>query len=71
MLLALTSLSETERQVLHMRHIDGLPTKEIAKKIGRTDGAVRVILTRCRQKLQKKGHVLVNSQDLVDDPESE
>jgi RNA polymerase sigma-70 factor (ECF subfamily) len=35
-----------------MRYVEGLPSKEIAQKLGRTDGAVRVLLTRSLQKLQ-------------------
>jgi RNA polymerase sigma-70 factor, ECF subfamily len=38
---------------LRLRYVDNLATKEIAVKIGKTDGAVRVMLTRCVAKLQK------------------
>ncbi len=41
-----------QRNVLRWRYIDGLPTKEIAERVGRTDGAIRVLLTRTVDKLQ-------------------
>lgn len=53
MLQALESLPEDAREALRMRYVDGLPSKEIAQKLGRTDGAVRVLLTRSLQKLQE------------------
>lgn len=52
MLQALDSLPEDAREALRMRYVEGLPSKEIAQKLGRTDGAVRVLLTRSLQKLQ-------------------
>lgn len=53
MLQALESLPEDARDALRMRYVEGLPSKEIAQKLGRTDGAVRVLLTRSLQKLQE------------------
>ena len=53
MLEALASLPEDARDALRMRYVEGLPSKEIALKLGRTDGAVRVLLTRSLQKLQE------------------
>lgn len=52
MLQALQSLPEDAREALRMRYVEGLPSKEIAQTLGRTDGAVRVLLTRSLQKLQ-------------------
>ena len=34
------------------RYVDGLPSREIAERMGRTDGAVRVLLTRSLARLQ-------------------
>lgn len=48
----LSSLPEESRQALHFRYVDGLATKEIAERMGKSDGAVRVLLTRSLQKLQ-------------------
>jgi len=52
MLTALESLPEDARDALRMRYVEGLPSKEIAQKLGRSDGAIRVLLTRSLQKLQ-------------------
>jgi RNA polymerase sigma-70 factor (ECF subfamily) len=53
MMTALQSLPADQREVLQFRYLDGLPTKEIADRVGKTDGAVRVMLTRALAKLQK------------------
>jgi RNA polymerase sigma-70 factor (ECF subfamily) len=50
---AIARLPAESRDVLRWRYVDGLPTKEIAAKIGKTDGAVRVMLTRTLHKLQQ------------------
>jgi RNA polymerase sigma-70 factor (ECF subfamily) len=48
----LSELPDESRQALHLRYVDGLATKEIAERLGKTDGAIRVLLTRSLQKLQ-------------------
>lgn len=53
MLQALESLPEEARQAIQLRYVEGLPSKEIAERIGKSDGAVRVLLTRSLQKLQE------------------
>jgi RNA polymerase sigma-70 factor (ECF subfamily) len=53
MLSALQSLPADQREVLQFRYLDSLPTKEIAERVGKTDGAVRVMLTRALAKLQR------------------
>jgi RNA polymerase sigma-70 factor (ECF subfamily) len=35
-----------------MRYVENLPSKQIADKLGKTDAAVRVMLTRSLKKLQ-------------------
>lgn len=50
---ALAELPEDNREALRMRYVEGLPSKEIAQRLGRTDGAIRVLLTRSLQKLQE------------------
>jgi RNA polymerase sigma-70 factor (ECF subfamily) len=50
---AIARLPQESRDVLRWRYVDGLPTKEIADKIGKSDGAVRVMLTRTLHKLQQ------------------
>ena len=53
MLQALETLAPDAREALKLRYVEGLPSKEIAARLGRTDGAVRVLLTRSLQKLQE------------------
>jgi RNA polymerase sigma-70 factor (ECF subfamily) len=50
---ALAMLPAAHREALRWRYVDGLPTKEIAKRLGKSDGAVRVLLTRLLQRLQQ------------------
>lgn len=52
MLAALDTLPETEREVLRLRYLIGLPSKEIAQKFGKSDGATRVMISRALSKLQ-------------------
>ena len=49
---AMNTLSEDQQEALRMRYVDGLPSKEIAKRLGKTDGSVRVMLTRSLKRLQ-------------------
>jgi RNA polymerase sigma-70 factor (ECF subfamily) len=49
---ALEGLPEEGREALRLRYIDGLATKEIAERMGKTDGAIRVLLTRSLSRLQ-------------------
>jgi RNA polymerase sigma-70 factor (ECF subfamily) len=50
---ALATLPEENRTALRLRYVDGLPTKEIARQLGKTDGAVRVMLSRSLNRLQQ------------------
>jgi RNA polymerase sigma-70 factor (ECF subfamily) len=52
-LAALDTLPEEQREALRLRYLVGLPSKEIAQKLGKTDGAVRVMLSRSLAKLQE------------------
>ncbi|HZZ73169.1 MAG TPA: sigma-70 family RNA polymerase sigma factor [Pirellulales bacterium] len=49
---AMSDLPEEAREALRLRYIENLPSKEIAQRLGKTDGAVRVLLTRSLAKLQ-------------------
>ncbi|GAB4158171.1 MAG: sigma-70 family RNA polymerase sigma factor [Planctomycetaceae bacterium] len=53
MLEALESLGDEARTALQLRYIQGLSSKDIAEQMDKTDGAVRVLLTRSLAKLQK------------------
>ncbi len=52
-LAAIDTLPEEQREALRLRYLVGLPSKEIAEKLGKTDGAVRVMLSRSLGKLQE------------------
>jgi RNA polymerase sigma-70 factor (subfamily 1) len=49
---ALATLPQDQREALRMRYLEGLPSKDIAARLGKTDGSVRVMLTRALAKLQ-------------------
>jgi RNA polymerase sigma-70 factor (ECF subfamily) len=49
---ALEKLPEDQREALRLRYVENLPTKEIADRIGKTDAAVRVMLSRSLKRLQ-------------------
>jgi RNA polymerase sigma-70 factor (ECF subfamily) len=53
MLAALDTLPEPEREALRLRYLVGLPSKEIAKKLGKSDGATRVMISRALGKLHE------------------
>lgn len=50
---AMLQLTDEQRGTLHLRFGEGLPTKEIAEMLGKSDGAIRVLLTRTIQRLQQ------------------
>lgn len=53
LLQALAQLPAEQQQVLRLRYVDGLASKEIAEQIGKSDGATRVLITRSIKKLDK------------------
>ncbi len=53
LLVALEKLPQEQREALRLRYVEGLPSKEIATKLGKSDGAIRVLLTRSLGQLQK------------------
>jgi RNA polymerase sigma-70 factor (subfamily 1) len=50
---ALASLPPDQREALRLRYAEGLATKEIAERLGKSDGAVRVMLTRSLDRMQR------------------
>lgn len=50
---ALARLPQQQRDALRLRYVDGLASKEIADRLGKSDGAVRVMLTRSLKLLQE------------------
>jgi RNA polymerase sigma-70 factor (ECF subfamily) len=53
LLAALAQLPQEAQQALRMRYVESLPTKQIAERLHKTDGAVRVLLTRSLKRLEK------------------
>lgn len=51
---AIDGLSEEQAAVVRMRYAEGLPTKEIATRLGKTDVAIRVLLSRSVRVLEKQ-----------------
>ncbi len=51
---AIGELPEEQRNAVRMRYAEGLPTKQIAEKLGKTDVAVRVLLSRSMRQLEKQ-----------------
>ncbi len=53
LLQALATLPEEQREALRLRYVEGLPSKDIAARLGKSDGSVRVMLTRALARLQQ------------------
>lgn len=53
LLVALESLPEENREAIRLKYVEGLPTKEIATQLNKTDVAVRVMVSRSMAKLQE------------------
>lgn len=51
---AINALSPEQRDIIQMRYAEGMPTKQIAEKVGKTDVAVRVLLSRSMRQLEKE-----------------
>ncbi len=50
---AMETLSSEQRDALRLRYLEGRSSKEIGAQLGKSDGAVRVLLTRSLQKLRE------------------
>ncbi|MCA8943485.1 MAG: sigma-70 family RNA polymerase sigma factor [Planctomycetes bacterium] len=51
---ALERLAPAHREVIMLSRIEGLPAKEIAKRLGRTENAVHLLLGRALKRLQEE-----------------
>ncbi len=49
---AIMKLPELDREAVRLRYVSKWPTKEIAQQLHKSDGAVRVMLSRARTKLR-------------------
>ncbi len=50
---AMEKLPEAMREALRWRYLENLPSQEIARRLGKTDVATRVLLSRAIRKLQE------------------
>ncbi len=50
---AIAELPPEQRDAIRLRYVDGLATKEIAERLGKSDVSVRVMLSRTMQRLQQ------------------
>jgi RNA polymerase sigma-70 factor (ECF subfamily) len=50
---AMGKLPDDQQTALKLRYIENLPSKEIAERLGKTDAAVRVMLTRSLKRLHE------------------
>lgn len=51
--MAISQLSEEQQTAIRLRYVDGLQTKQIAEQLGKSDVAVRVLLSRSMRELEK------------------
>jgi RNA polymerase sigma-70 factor (ECF subfamily) len=50
---ALATLPADQREALRLRYVENLPSKDIAARLGKSDGSVRVMLTRALARLNQ------------------
>jgi len=50
---AIASLGQETAEVIRLRYVEGLGTKEIAEKLGKSDVSIRVLLSRSMSKLSE------------------
>lgn len=68
MLAALDDLPDDAKTALRLRYVDGLPSKQIAEQLGKTDAATRVLLTRSLARLQKTLRTDTLFKSFINDP---
>lgn len=51
---AVAELPELQRDAIHMRYVDGLATRDIAERLGKSDVAIRVMLSRTIKTLEER-----------------
>jgi RNA polymerase sigma-70 factor (ECF subfamily) len=49
---AIAQLPEQSREALRLRYVEGLPSKDVADRLGKSDGAIRVLLSRSLAQLR-------------------
>lgn len=53
LMIAMQQLTQEQQDALRMRYVENLPSKDIADKLGKSDGAIRVMLTRSLRQLEE------------------
>lgn len=61
LLSVLEELPPDQQQILKLRYVEGLPSKSIAEQLGKSDGAVRIMLSRALNHLRQRLGVQDNS----------
>lgn len=54
MQMAISELPEEGREAIRLRYVEGLPSREIAEALGKSDAAIRVLLSRTVKKLYEQ-----------------
>lgn len=49
---AVDKLQPEMREAIHLRYVENMPSKDIAERLGKSDAAIRVMLSRAVKKLQ-------------------
>jgi RNA polymerase sigma-70 factor (ECF subfamily) len=49
---AIAQLPEQSREAIRLRYVEGLPSKDVADRLGKSDGAIRVLLSRSLAQLR-------------------
>lgn len=50
---AMQQLTQEQQDALRMRYVENLPSKDIAERLNKSDGAIRVMLTRSLRQLEE------------------
>lgn len=50
---AIAGLSDEQQTAIRLRYVEGLPSKDIAARLGKTDVAIRVLLSRSMRQLEQ------------------
>ena len=50
---AIAELKEDQREAIRLKYIENMPSKQIAEALGKSDAAVRVMLTRIMKQLHE------------------
>lgn len=50
---AIAQLPSVQQEALRLRYVEGLPSRDVAERLGKSDGAMRVLLSRTLADLQQ------------------